>query len=317
MNNDANLIFEAYKKRFLVNEMDIGAEHGPMIGAVKAGAAEREKAGSDTYILGKIKKALNISIEEVAEALTKPLYDKLFPGGRFAASGETKDQYSKLQGAIEAALPEIVSILVERYPELKNTAGLTAKAISGYTARILKNFIGTVATVLSDAGGDEAPSEPEVKKAVKVAVKKAATSGDAEAPAAEPEDEAPDASSSDRITVRIEQLIAELIDDSGVNEAGVIKDVTQKVLDSGGLGIKENEIVRKIKVVLNDLIKKQVFERKGQFVKLGKNYEKFEQGGGDSSVLSDEDLITSVTGFGERPKTARSSWGGHGDSMFG
>jgi len=314
MNNDANLIFEAYKKRFLVNEMDIGAEHGPMIGAVKTGAAEREKAGSDTYILGKIKKALNISIEEVAEALTKPLYDKLFPGGRFAASGETKDQYSKLQSAIEAALPEVVSILVERYPELKNTAGLTAKAISGYTARILKNFIGTVATILSDEGGDEAPSEPEVKKAVKTAVKKAATSGDTEAPAAEPEGEA---SSSDRTTVRIEQLIAELIDDSGVNEAGVIKDVAQKVLDSGGLGIKENEIARKIKVVLNDLIKKQIFERKGQFVKLGKNYEKFEQGGNDSSVLSDEDLITSVTGFGERPKTARSSWGGHGDSMFG
>jgi len=89
----------------------------------------------------------------------------------------------------------------------------------------------------------------------------------------------------------------------------------QQILDSGGLGIAENQIKRTVENVINSLVQKGVFERKGQYIKYGKNFEKFDQGGSDSSVLSDEDLIQRTTGFGGPSTTSRQAWGGEGGPM--
>lgn len=299
MNKDINLIFEAYKRKILVNEADIGADYGPFLGAVQKGVKERS---GDTYIFSKLAKATGKTPEEVVEMIIEPLYKALFPEGKFVVDGESKDQLAKLQNAVQEHLKQ-------SYPG----------AISGYTARIIKNFIAPVVKIINDEPeSTEDVSPEEAKSVVTKAVKQAVTDGDVPdtEPAAPASDEV--SQSADRTTVRVEQMIAQLVDDSGVLETGVIKDVSQQILDSGGLGIEESKITGKVKAVLNNLVKKQVFERKGQYVKLGKNYEKFEQGGDlGSEALSDEDIISRVTGLGERPTTARSTWGGHGDSMFG
>lgn len=298
MNKDINLIFEAYTTKVCVNEADIGADYGPFLGAVQKGVKERS---GDTYIFSKLAKATGKTPEEVVELVIDPLYKALFPGGKFIADGESKDQLAKLQNAVQEHLKQ-------SYPG----------AISGYTARIIKNFIAPVVNYINDEPeSTEEVSPEEAKRVVTKAVKQVVTDGEVEDTA--PGGEAPEvAPAADRTTVRVEQMLAQLIDDSGVLETGVVKDAAQQILDGGGLGIEESKITGKVKAVLNNLVKKQVFERKGQYIKLGKNFEKFEQGGdAGSEALSDEDIISRVTGYGERPTTARSSWSGHGDSMFG
>ena len=136
---------------------------------------------------------------------------------------------------------------------------------------------------------------------------------------AEVENEKPSeaAAGADRMTVRIEQLLADNVDDSGVLMKYVVDNVVQEIRDSGGLGLKEGEDKKKVIQVLNTLINKQVFEKKGEHVKLGKNYEKFEAGGEQgSSVLSDEDFISHYTGHGTKP-SGRSIFGREGGSSHG
>lgn len=318
MNKDTNLIFEAYEQKIL-NELTLGGDYGAIGPAVAKGVKEREEVKQkDTYLFGILKKALNKNTEEIAEILTKPLYDILFPGGKFAAVGDKKTQLNKLQNAIQAKMPEVVKKLQED-PELgkqlEKVPGLTSSAKHGYTARILRDFMADTLNLIEDeTAGDEAPTEQEVQSAATKAVKKAAV---APTPEAQPEGEAPE-ESGDRVTVRIEHMIANKVDDTGVLESDVVNDVQREIMSSGGLGLEERSILSKVKAIVSNLVRKQILERKGQYLKLGDNFEKFEAAGSEGSdVITDEDLVQRYTGLGARPTTARGTWGGEGGSNYG
>jgi hypothetical protein len=114
-------------------------------------------------------------------------------------------------------------------------------------------------------------------------------------------------------------MVANKVDDTGVLESEVVNDVQREIMSSGGLGLEERSILSKVKAIISNLVRKNILERKGQYLKLGDNFEKFEAGGGQGSeVISDEDLIQKVTGLGSRPMTSRDVWSSGGDSsMFG
>lgn len=303
MNRDIHLIFEAYKKKqmALINETDIGAEFGSSLGAVSSGVAEREKS-ADTYIFKLLKsKNPDKTHDEIVKMVVEPLYNAIFVNNKFSAHGSHKDQLAKLQTTLE-------NELAKSYP----------RAQSSYTARIIKNFLAPVVKIL-DAEPGAVEGGKEAVRAVKQAVDKAAAKNEVSAPeTGESETPAGEGGSTDRTTVRIEQLLADNVDDSGVLIKYVIDSVVQEIRDSGGLGLKEGEDKKKVERVLDSLISKQIFEKKGEHVKLGKNFEKFEAGGEQgSSVLSDEDLIQHVTGFGARSTTGRQVWGREGGSRHG
>ena len=316
MNNDSNLIFEAYQQRIL-NELTLGGDYAAIGPAVAKGVKEREEVKqADTYLFGILKKALNKNTEEVAEILTKPLYDILFPGGKFAAVGDQKTQLNKLQNAIQAKMPEVVKKLQED-PELgkqlEKVPGLTSSAKHGYTARILRDFMkDTLELIEDETPGDEVPTEQEVQSAATKAVKQAAAEP---VQASEPAGQEPEAEG-DRTSVRIEHMIANKVDDSGVLESDVANDVQREIMSSGGLGLEERAISRTVKSIINKLVNKQILERKGSYLKLGDNFEKFDTAGDTGSdAITDEDLVQKYTGFGTAPKTSRDAWGGEDTGM--
>lgn len=300
MNNDVNLIFEAYRNSVL-NEMSLRVKdkdnaEKALVDAITQGLETRT---GDTYLFKGLK---GEELKQRVNELVVPIIKDIFQDGVYTGRGE--DELKDLEQDL-----------------LNKLAASNPRAKSQYTARILRSFIASVVEVV-DNTVEQGESIEDASDEITDAVVDGAEKSDevAQSAKADTGDQDTGTQSADRTTVRIEQMIADLVDDSGVLESGVVADVAQQVLDSGGLGLAENRITGKVKAVVSDLIKKQVFERKGQYIKLGKNYEKFEQGGSDSSTLSDEDIISSVTGFGERPKTARGSWGSEGgpmSSMFG
>jgi hypothetical protein len=65
-----------------------------------------------------------------------------------------------------------------------------------------------------------------------------------------------------------------------------------------------------VKALLSRLVRKQILERKGQYLKLGDNFEKYETSKDlGSEAISDEDIIQKVTGYGERKTRSRDLWG--------
>lgn len=293
MNKDTNLIFEAY-----IEEMALRADYPKIREAIVKGLQVR---AGNSYLFKKIADDTQKSPEEIVDILVKPIIDDLFPGGVYSVSGTKPESLKRLES-------DIVTKLSGSHP----------KAVSGYTARIIKNFIADVVELIDD-NTEEGDTAKEAESTIDKVVAHVAAKPEEEV-TAEVEAEKPSeaAAGADRITVRIEQMIANLVDDSGVLETGVAGDVVQQVLDSGGLGLEENRISGKVKAIINDLVKKKILERKGQYLKLGDNFEKFEQGGeAGSSVLSDEDLVSRYTGHGERSTTGRQVWGGEGGSRYG
>jgi len=304
MNRDIHLIFEAYRKKQLqlINEMDIGADLPGVIGAVSPGVAEREKS-ADTYIFKLLKsKNPDKSHDEIVKMVVEPLYKAIFIDNKFSASGSHKDQLAKLQTALE-------NELAKSYP----------KAQSGYTARIIKNFLAPVVKIL-DADSNNVTGGREAVKAVKQAVDKAAAKDEVIIPQEPSESGSAEGdrnvSSTDRTTAQVQQIVDSLIDDQGVIEKHVHDDAAQKIRDSGGLGIGDDRaIAAKVKTVINDLVRAGVYERKGQTIRLGKNYDDFEQHRGSTEpFMSDVDVIDTYTG-GNKPVNPFK--GSAGDSMFG
>jgi hypothetical protein len=147
MNNEADLIFEAYYNNIL-NEAPIGADYEPFMAAAKQGVVGR---AGDTYLFSDLIKKTGKSADEVVEMIVKPVYDALFPGGRFDADGDEKEQLSSLQNAIHSELVHL------GYP----------KARAGYTARIIKNAVAPAVKFLSDkAASGEEIDETDVEDAV-------------------------------------------------------------------------------------------------------------------------------------------------------
>jgi hypothetical protein len=290
MNTDVNLIFEAYRNNIL-GEMALQVKdktnaEKSLIDAITHGIETRT---GDTYLF---KGLQGEELKQRVEELVVPIIRDLFQDGVYAgrSSGDLKEL---------------------EYDLLEKLAASNPRAKSQYTARILRSFIASVVDEVEgsvEQGETIENASDDIADAVVDGAEKSDEIAQSEAPS--DSEQEPVAAPSDRITTRIEKLIADLVDDSGVLETGVVKDVGQQILDSGGLGLQEGQITGKVKAIVNDLVKKQVFERKGQYLKLGSNFEKFEQGGSDSSVLSDEDLITTVTGYGQRPTSGREFWGG-------
>ena len=151
MNNDQTLIFEAYRNSIL-SEAPIGAEYEPFVAAAKRGVVGR---AGDTYLFADLIKKTGKSADEVVELIVKPVYDALFPGGRFDADGDEKEQLNSLQAAIHSELVHL------GYP----------KARAGYTARIIKNAVTPAIKFLSDkASSGEEIDETDVEDAVTDAI---------------------------------------------------------------------------------------------------------------------------------------------------
>jgi hypothetical protein len=295
MNRDIHLIFEAYRqKRIDEMALRVKGEGDPvqsLVTAIKQGLEERGK-NNDTYLFkGLTGEALDNRISE----LVVPIINDLFPNGTYEGRGIEKDLV-KLERDI-----------------MEKLAASNPKAKSQYTARILKSFIAAVV--------DEVESNVESGETIEAATDDIAdavsdaTDKSEEGAQTAPSGDTAAATSSDKLTVRIEQLLANGVDDSGILTKYLVDDVVQGIRDSGGLGLKEGEDKRKVEIVLKDLINKQIFEKKGDYVKLGKNFEKFEAGGSDSSTLSDEDVMKQYTGLGTANKTSRQAWGGEGSAM--
>jgi hypothetical protein len=275
MNRDTQLIFEAYKQH--LEEM-----------AVKLSPEKRGEAGSTAVAFP----PKSVGKYDITPELTKDVIEAVV--SKLEEMGGSSDLSDKEFQA------QVIAPIIK---EIAKKSGTN----SGYAARVihaaLKNA-GVLTAEKDDVSIEDASPAAQDEAAQDVPEVAAATPQTPEETAA-----APESGSADRTTTRIEHMLAELVDEGGVLETGVVKDVIQSVLDSGGLGIEESKIAGKVKAVMSDLIRKKVFERKGQYVKLGSNYEKFEAGGDQgSTVLSDEDLITKVTGHGERDLTGRSFW---------
>jgi len=134
MKNDESLIFEAYYNNIL-NEAPIGADYEDIHAATSQAVTSR---GGDTYLFADLMKKTGKSAEEVIEMIVKPVYDALFPGGRFDAEGSEKEQLASLQDAIHSELVHL------GYP----------KARAGYTARIIKNAVTPAVKFLNDKAAE-------------------------------------------------------------------------------------------------------------------------------------------------------------------
>lgn len=312
MNNDCNLIFEQYKNRIILNELDLGAEYGTFGAAVSKGVGEREKT-NDTYIFKVLKSALNKSAEEVADILSKPIYDELFPGGRFAASGDKREQLGKLQNAIQQKLPEIIQQLKSSYPELEKVKGLSSSAIHGYTARIFRGFIQDVVQALEDESqGDEPPSEGEVQNAVTTAVQQAVSKP---APSAEPQSSgsepavstpssnAPTAEpASNKYIEAAKKLVYSI--EGGMEMSELAKEIGQLYVQ-GDPEISSKSAEVRATGLIKGLINRGIFDTDGSRVIPGEAGDDLEDAGDTTDVNLDPEEYASKHFM---PQTGRSYW---------
>lgn len=272
----------------LLTEFLTNLTEAPVIGPGSEEFEKRLKGGIESapgggYGIGKLAATLNISKEKTVELISQQIYDKVFPEGKNKANNDMAYRTS-----IADAVKDVISIVGrEKNVEIKGLGD----AVAGYTARIIDQL-----TQAEKQYGSVA-SEEEVKDAV--------VGAELEGDKPEPEEEA------DRTTVRIENMITDLVDDTGVLESDIVTDIERKVLASDGLGLEEGNIKSKIKALISRLVRKQILERKGQYLKYGDNFEKYEASkSGGSDVITDADLIKNVTGYGERKTRARDIWGG-------
>jgi hypothetical protein len=309
MNNDCNLIFEQYKNHIILNELDLGAEYGSFGAAVSKGVGEREKT-NDTYIFKILKAALNKSTEEVADILSKPIYDELFPDGKFVATGEKRDQLNKLQNSIQQKLPEIIQQLKSSYPELDKVKGLTSSAIHGYTARIFRGFIQDVVQALEDeVQGDEPPSESEVQNAVVTAVQQTAdkpapdtapTSEPSAAPTSEPG--AGESTVSNKYIEAAKKLVFSV--EGGIEMSELVKEIGQLYVQ-GDSEISSKSAEIRATGLIKGLINRGIFDTNGSYVVPGEAGDDLEDAGDTSDVGLDPDEYASKHFM---PQTGRSYW---------
>jgi hypothetical protein len=308
MNKDSNLIFEQYKKHVILNELDLGAEYGTFGSALSKGVGEREKT-NDTYIFKILKTALNKSAEEVADILAKPIYDALFPGGKFAATGEKRDQLSKLQNAIQQKLPEVIQQLKSTYPELEKAKGLTSSAIHGYTARIFKNFVEPVISVLGDeVQGDEPPTENEVQDAVVTAVHKVADEASPDTASA-PDSAVVDAGG-DNAPSKYAEAAKNLVYsvEGGIEMSELVKEIGQLYIQTDPeISAKSAEI--RATGLIKGLVNRGVFDVDGTRVVPGVSGDDIGDAGDTQDVgLDPDEYAAKHFGYGSKPDTGRSFW---------
>lgn len=281
----------------LLNELTpVSTELEPFAGSLKSKIGEAPGGG---YLIGKIADTLTkhkgeeVTKEQVVDMISQELFDKVFPGGTNEANNE--DAY---RASIKKALIEIVKGIQEREGVKIPGAG---DAVAGYTARVISQ--------LGDATKEYGArvSKEEVQSAVENAEDETVEGSKPSTDEVEAETEE---ESGNRTIVRIENMITDLVDDTGVLESDVLEDVHRKILASDNLGLEERNIKGFIKSLANRLVDKEILERKGQYLKLGNNFEQYEASKSEGSeAISDEDLIKKYTGIGARKTTGREIWG--------
>jgi len=308
MNRDSHLIFEAYK--CVINEAPISADL-PSPEEFKTRYTNPKLAGQGKkYGHGRLETIRGEkAIEEFGHELCQKILTKFFTKQPHKVvnrkTGEKEYQYlykgRNIESEFDTLQRDVAGILNAEYG-IDNTN-------AGFTARIILNDLLGVAKEGQVLASD---AEQAVEDGLETAEDKkpgilSSTEGDSQTakPAAEP-------AAGDRLTVRIEQLLADAVPHGGKLIKYVIDEVVQEIRNSGGLGIPEGKEEAKVKTVLKDLIDKQILKKKGaegaEAVYLGDNFEAFEASGSNTSLMSDEDLITNVTGEGERPMRSTSFW---------
>jgi hypothetical protein len=292
MNRDTHLIFEAYKKKqqILVTEADIGAEFGPSLGAVASGVADREK-NADTYIFKLLKsKNPDKSHDEIVKMIVEPLYNAIFVDNKFSATGSHKDQLAKLQTALE-------NELAKTHP----------KALSSYTARIIKNFLAPVVKIL-DTESPEVEGGKEAVKAVKRAVTKAAAKNEVKAPESTvSNDEQQGAGETNALLQYAADQASE-----GVKEDELVDTIKQHIVQKDP-DISEARAKGQAKGIINKLISAKVLSKRGSIIEPGDNADEFAEKGDLSLVSVEPEEYLAHTGLhGGRPKTGREVFGGEG-----
>jgi len=293
MNNDVNLIFEAYKRDILLNELDLGAGLGDILGAATTGYKER-KGKAASYIFDKLEKENpDKSPEEIVKMIVEPLYEVLFQDGRFVATGELKDQLTKLQNAVQEELSK-------KYP----------KAISGYTARIIRNFVAPVVKALDSEAGD-VDADVEAVAAVRKAVKQVVKDNEVQAPAEAPVGE----EGADRDIERLRSQAVEFVGGDTVKEADVLNHIKQSIINSDS-EISEGRAKGKAAGIINSLVSAGVLDKKNGMIAAGDKADEYAEKGDLSLVSAEpEDYLAATGRHGGRSTTGRQAWGGEGGPM--
>ena len=302
MNKDSHLIFEAYRRN-LLKEAPIGADYEDIHNATTQAVTTR---GGDTYLFADLIKKTGKSAEEVIEMIVKPVYDALFPGGRFDAEGSEKEQLASLQDAIHSELVHL------GYP----------KARAGYTARIIKNAVVPAVKFLnSQADSGESINHGDVEDAVVDSIEdtnaqseqqlKAAPADHGRVPAVAEEPAAEPAAA--KQTDKLEHFTVDKVGD-GVNEQDLINTLKAQIVQDN-MDVSEGRAVGHAKGIINKLLKAGVLSRRGNIIELGDNAEEFTSGDADLASLSSDEYAQREFGVGARPTTARQTFGGEGGSM--
>ena len=291
MNKDSHLIFEAYRNRF-VTEAPISAEYEPFAAATKGAVTGR---GGDTYLFSDLMKKTGKSADEVVEMIVKPVFDALFPGGRFDAEGSEKDQLNSLQTAIHSELVHL------GYP----------KARAGYTARIIKNAVIPAVKFLSDKAesGDDV-DHSDVEDAVVDSIEDTNDQAGQELKAA-PANHGHATSTDDRETSALVQHAVDQVGD-GINENELIDALKQFVVQKDP-EISEARATGRVRGIISKLVTSKVLAKRGNIIEPGDNADEFAEKGDLSLVSVDpEEYAAREFGVGSRPTTGRQVFGGEG-----
>lgn len=299
MNNDSHLIFEAYRKRF-VTEAPISAEYEPFAAATRGAVTGR---GGDTYLFSDLMKKTGKSADEVVEMIVKPVFDALFPGGRFDAEGSEKEQLNSLQAAIHSELVHL------GYP----------KARAGYTARIIKNAVAPAIKFLSDkAESGDNINHDDVEDAVVDSIEntndqagqelKAAPADHGHKPSTEP------AATEDKESTALMQYAVEEASE-GINEADLINTIKQHIVQKDP-EVSEARATGRARGIISKLVAAKVLAKRGNIIEPGDNADEFAETGDLSLVSAEpEEYAAREFGVGGRPTTGRQVFGGEGGRM--
>jgi hypothetical protein len=270
-----------------LTEAPVYAKPEEFVGNLRSGI---EQAAGGGYGIGKLAAALNISKETAVDLIGQQIYDEVFPDGKNDANNDMA-----YRASIARAVKNVINIVGrEKNIEIKGLGD----AVAGYTARVIDQLTKADTQYGSQASPEEIKNVVSEPEEVEGSTPTKTETGETEE---EPQD---------RTTVRIENMITDLVDDTGVLESDVLKDVERKIIASDGLGLEEGSIKGTVKALLSRLVRKQILERKGQYLKLGDNFEKYETSKDlGSEAISDEDIIQKVTGYGERKTRSRDLWG--------
>jgi len=298
MNRDSHLIFEAYTQR--LTEMALKTDYTKVREAIINGLKGRS---GNSYLFKTVADKTGQSVEEVVDVLVKPVIDALFPGGVFSSTGERKDQVSKLQNSI--------------HQELARQYG---SAVSGYTARIIKNFIDNVIETVDDEVEQGEPVS-DAKNDVVAAIAQVADKSEEEVNSGATQEQPLEVDASTEGSAGGNALLQHAVDQvgDGINEDELIDILKQHIVQKDS-DVSEARAKGQAKGVINKLIASNVLTKRGTYLEPGEKADEFAEKGDLSLVgASEKEYAAREFGVGSRPTSGRQVFGGEDrfGGMFG